>query len=76
VSTRSEQASEAIRESWDLWLSEHPASVGDMITDAVKAAVAEWLDSHADELLNQIAAEAARRMPSPAGSPTRRASGA
>ena len=65
MSTRSEQASEAIRESWDFWLSEHPASVGDMIADSVKAAFAEWLDSHAEELLGRIAAEAARRMPPP-----------
>lgn len=65
MSTRSEQASEAIRESWDFWLSEHPSSIGDMITDSAKAAFAEWLESHTDELLGRIAAEVAKRMPPP-----------
>ena len=65
MSDRHTQASEAIRGSWDFWLSQHPVSVGDIITDAVKAAAAEWLASNKDELLNRIAIEVAKRTPPP-----------
>lgn len=60
------RATEAIRDAWGFWLHQHPVSLGDIISDAVKTAVAEWLTSNTDELLNRIAAEAAKRVPPPA----------
>ena len=63
MTDRHAQASEAIRDSWDFWLSQHPVSLGDMITDAVKAATGEWLASNADELLDRIARAGANRIP-------------
>jgi hypothetical protein len=29
------QAAEAIRESWDFWLSEHPGTLSEIVTEAV-----------------------------------------
>ncbi len=66
MSDRDAQASEAIRDAWGFWLSRHPVSLGDIITDAVKAAAAEWLASNTHELLNRIAAAVANRIPPPA----------
>ena len=63
MSDRHAQASEAIEEAWGFWLSQHPVSLGDMITDAVKAATGEWLASNTDELLDRIARAAANRIP-------------
>jgi hypothetical protein len=63
MTDRHAQASEAIRDSWDFWLSQHPVSLGDIITDAVKDATAKWLGSNTDELLNRIAAEVAKHIP-------------
>ena len=65
VTDRRAQASEAIGEAWAFWLSQHPVSLGDIITDAVKAATGEWLASNTDQLLHRIASEVAKRIPPP-----------
>ncbi len=67
MSDRHQQASEAIGEAWAWWLSQHPVSVSDIITDAAENATAKWLASNTDELLNRIAAEVAKRIPPPDG---------
>jgi hypothetical protein len=65
VADRHAQASEAIRESWAFWLAQHPVSLGDIITEAVKAAASEWLASNTRELVDRIAVEVAKRVPPP-----------
>ena len=65
MSNHSAQASEAVRDSWDFWLSQHPVSLADIITGAAKAAASEWLASNTDQLLDRIAGEVAKRIPPP-----------
>lgn len=65
MSNRSAQASEAIRDFWDFWLSQHPVSLGDIITDAVKTATGDWLAAHKDELLERIAGGVTKGVPVP-----------
>jgi len=65
VTDRHTQASEAIGEAWAFWLSQHPVSLGDIITDAVKTATGDWLAAHKDELLDRIAGEVAKGVPVP-----------
>lgn len=41
---------EGVQDAFYAWLQEHPVSIGDIITDAVKVAVKEWMDDHPDAL--------------------------
>ena len=67
MSDRHTQAAEAIRDSWDFWLSQHPVTVGDLIEAAVRGATDAWLKANTDELLDRIATEVAKRIPPPSG---------
>jgi hypothetical protein len=42
-------------------LSQHPVSVGDLIEQAVRTAVTEWLDAHGEEIYAAIAAHTGSR---------------
>jgi hypothetical protein len=53
--TNESSAARGVREAWDYWLSDHPVSVPEIIEVAVRDAFAEWLNSHADEIIAAIA---------------------
>lgn len=61
MTDRHTQASEAIEAAWAFWLSQHPVSLGDIITSAVEGAARKWMEAHTEELLGRIASEAAAR---------------
>ena len=54
-----EATRQGVKDAWDFWFSQHPVSVPEIIQDAVKVAVREWLDEHSAEILEAIS----RRVP-------------
>lgn len=54
--TKESAARQGVSDAWDFWLSQHPISVPELIKDAVKEAVTEWLDRHGRDLFDGPAA--------------------
>lgn len=46
TSPKDRVTSEAVREAWDFWLSQHDVSVPEVIKDAVKDSWDFWLSQH------------------------------
>lgn len=55
--SREDKIKQATGEAFYDWLENRPMfSMRDLIEDAVKAAVTEWLDKHGSEILQTLAA--------------------
>jgi hypothetical protein len=42
------------RDAMDFWLSQHPIMMADILEDAVKQAVQDWMEAHSDEILDKF----------------------
>jgi hypothetical protein len=49
---------DAISESFDFWLTQHPISMGDLIKEGIKEAAEEafsrWLEDHSEQLIQAL----------------------
>lgn len=67
MADKAADAADGVRDAWDYWLSQHPVSVPEIIEKAAEVSFGKWLSLNADELMDRIAREVAKRVPPPAG---------
>ncbi|WP_446218805.1 hypothetical protein [Micromonospora sp. IBHARD004] len=52
-----DQTRAGVADAFDFWLSQHDVTVPQAIEDAAERAITNWLNAHADELIEAIAAK-------------------